>query len=99
MASDSISLRVSRHLRQHFGVSLTLHSFRHSVATDIALLDPKHVGITKSVLGHASPLTAKYYNLASGFEAAATYQTVLEGMRFKDRQRDRQKISQNDTGG
>ena len=62
------------------------HSFRHSAATDIALHDPKHVGIVKSVLGHASPLSADYYNLASGFDAASRYQALLVELRRKDKE-------------
>jgi integrase/recombinase XerD len=66
-------------------VPFAAHSFRHSAATDIALLDPKHVGILKSILGHASPLFADCYNLVSGFEAASRCQALLADMRKNDR--------------
>jgi integrase len=85
MIGASISLRLRELTQRHISVPFAAHSFRHSAATDIALLDPKHVGIVKSVLGHASPLSADYYNLASGFEAASRYQALLADLRKNDR--------------
>ncbi len=85
MIGASISLRLRELTQRHIGVPFAAHSFRHSAATDIALLDPKHVGIVKSMLGHASPLSADYYNLASGFEAASRYQALLADLRTNDR--------------
>jgi len=85
MIGASISLRLRELTQRHVGVPFAAHSFRHSAATDIALLDPKHVGIVKSVLGHASPLSGDYYNLASGFEAASRYQALLADLRRNDR--------------
>lgn len=85
MKGVSISLRLRTLTERHVGIPFPAHSFRHSAATDIALLDPRHVGIIKSVLGHASPLSADYYNLASGFEAASRYQTLLAELRQHDK--------------
>lgn len=86
MKGFSISVRISELTEGHVGISFGAHSFRHSAATDIALLDPRHVGIIKSVLGHASPLSAEHYNLASGFEAASRYQELLADLRRRDRE-------------
>ena len=77
MKGVSISVRLREVLRDAIGVPLPLHSFRHSVTTDIALHDPKHVGIVKSLLGHSSPLSARYYDLASNFEASVRFQTLM----------------------
>lgn len=85
MKGFSISQRLRKLTERHVGVPFAAHSFRHSAATDIALLDPQHVGIIKSVLGHASPLSADYYNLASGFEAANRYQALLADLRRRDK--------------
>lgn len=85
LQGDSISNRVRELTRQHLGLPLSLHAFRHSVATDIALLAPMSAGITKSVLGHASPHSARYYNLASSSDAANTYQALLARIREQDR--------------
>ena len=87
MKAEGLSVRVRELTRKHLGVPLALHSFRHSVATDIALLVPENVGIIKSVLGHSSPLSAQHYNLASGFDAATKYQTLLDELRKQDRER------------
>ena len=87
MKGEALSVRVRELTRKHLGIPLALHSFRHSVATDIALLVPENVGIIKSVLGHSSPLSAQHYNLASGFDAANKYQAMLDNLRKQDRQR------------
>jgi integrase len=87
MKGASISARVRDLIRAHTGVPLSLHSFRHSAATDIALHDPKHAGIIKSVLGQASPLSAKHYDLASAFDAAIRYQAMLSDQLKEDKQR------------
>ncbi|WP_442756697.1 hypothetical protein ACNHKD_08935 [Methylocystis sp. JAN1] len=85
MKGFSISFRLRELTERHVGIPFAAHSFRHSAATDIALLDPQHVGIIKSVLGHASPLSAEHYNLAFGFEAASRYQALLATLRRRDK--------------
>jgi integrase len=80
----TISSRLREVFRQTLGVPLSLHAFRHSATTDIAIHAPAEVGIVKSVLGHASPLSARFYDLSSNMEASARYQKVMESMIRED---------------
>lgn len=80
-----ISKIVRRINEANSGSTMTLHGFRHSVTSDITAHLPQHVGIIKTVLGHASPLSQKYYDLAAAYEAQHRWHAVLEGVRQKDR--------------
>ncbi len=52
------------------------------MATDIAIHDPTHVGITKCVLGHSTLATSqKYYNSAGSFEAADRHRQIVDTLR------------------
>ena len=76
--------------RQRLGVAVNPHLFRHCAATTIAIEDPKHVMIIKSVLAHRSLATGeKYYNLAGSIEANRRHQGVLR--RAGDRPEPRRK--------
>jgi integrase/recombinase XerD len=57
--------------------------FRNCAATSIAVEQPEHVHIIKSVLGHTNLRTGeRYYNHAGSLEAFRTLQThVLERRR------------------
>lgn len=82
MPRNDITQAIGRRTMAAFGRQLTPHLFRDCVATGIATLDPKNVGITPSVLDHARLISSqKYYNQATGFEAMANYHTVLEKFR------------------
>ncbi|WKW50150.1 tyrosine-type recombinase/integrase [Rhodomicrobium lacus] len=76
----TISSRLREVLRQTLGVPLSLHAFRHSATTDIAIHAPAEIGIARSVLGHASPLSARFYDLSSNMEASARYQKMMSDM-------------------
>ncbi|THF54649.1 site-specific integrase [Ollibium composti] len=77
----SVTGIVTKTTKQHLGKPVSPHLFRDIAATDIALLDPGHVGITKSVLGHASLSSSqKSYNQATSFSAVMRLDAVLEGL-------------------
>ena len=64
------------------GKRVSPHLFRDCAATAIALNIPKQVGITKSVLDHATLYSSqKYYNQAKGLSASAELADVIAKMR------------------
>lgn len=67
------------------GSTMTLHGFRHSVASDIIAHMPGRVAIIKTVLGHASPLSHQHYDLAAAFEIQDRWHGVLDDLRRRDR--------------
>ena len=68
--------------KQYFGHAVSPHLFRDCAATGIAIHDPKHVGITKAVLGHATLTSSqKYYNQATSLTAVSAYQDVISKLR------------------
>ncbi len=75
-----ISTRIREIMQTTIGVPLSLHGFRHSVTTDIAIHDPQHVGIVKSLLGHSSPTSSRYYDLASNMEASVSFQRLMSSL-------------------
>ena len=84
MQDHDISQRVARVTTQRLGRTISPHMFRDCVATEIAIHDPQHVGITKTVLGHATLASSqKYYNQAGSFAASRRYQDVLARRRRK----------------
>ena len=84
MQDNDISQRVARVTTQRLGRTISPHMFRDCVATDIAIHDPRHVGITKAVLGHATLASSqKYYNQAGSFAASGRYQAVMARRRRK----------------
>lgn len=82
MSETSISHRITGLTLQYLGKPVSPHLFRDCAATQIALEDPKHIGITKSVLGHATLASSqKFYNQATSFSAFARYQDVIRKLR------------------
>jgi integrase/recombinase XerD len=74
------------------GVAVNPHLFRGCAATSVAIQDPGHVGVIKSVLGHRSLATGQsYYNQAGSLEASRRHQGVLRraGGRPEPRRRGR----------
>ena len=68
MDGEEIAQRIGVVTKRHLGRRMWPHLFRDCRATDIAIHDPKHVGITKEVLGHARfATTEKYYIQAGSF--------------------------------
>ena len=74
--------RIATKTKKHLGSRISPHLFRDCAATDIALLDPQHIGITKSVLQHSTLASSqKYYNQATSFSAVRGFETVIEAIR------------------
>ena len=89
----AVRTQITRLTRARLGVAVNPHLFRHCAATSIAIEDPKHVMIIKSVLAHRSLATGeKYYNLAGSNDANRRHQGVLRraGDRPEPRRRRRQ---------
>lgn len=79
---STVSSTISRLTLKRLGKAVSPHRFRDSAATAIALEMPKHIGITKSVLGHASLQTSQdHYNQAHSFSASAELAEVVEELR------------------
>ena len=79
MTGKAISRRVRELITRHLGRPMSLHLFRDSAATTIAVHDSAHVGITGDVLGHTRHETSeKHYNQAKGVEAGRRYHGLLK---------------------
>ena len=82
MTGKSLSRRVRQLVTKHLGRSMSLHLFRDSAATTVAVHDSAKIGIVGDVLGHARHETSeKYYNQAKGVEAARRYHGLLKEQR------------------
>lgn len=78
----SLSNVISAVTLKGLGRSLSPHLFRDCAATAIALHAPAQVGITKSVLGHATLRSSQeHYNQANGFSASAELADVISNLR------------------
>ncbi|MFT4026591.1 MAG: tyrosine-type recombinase/integrase [Novosphingobium sp.] len=81
LALQDITTRIARLSRQHLGRDLSPHLFRDCAATTIALEAPERIGISKSVLAHASLATSQtFYNQATGFAAVAKHGDLLRSL-------------------
>lgn len=84
MSETDVSTAVGRRTQKRLGRRISPHLFRDCVATGIATIAPQDVGITSTILDHATLASSqKYYNQANGFAARDRYQSVLEGFRQK----------------
>jgi integrase len=78
MTAVAIYDRVVKHTAERLGRRVNPHAFRHCAASSVALLDPGHLLINKSVLGHTTIATSeRYYTQARAAEASITYQEWL----------------------
>ena len=74
--------RIVELTEKRFGQSVNPHLFRDCAATSIATMDPEHVRITMTVLGHTKLATSeRYYNHARSFEAARLHQANIMALR------------------
>lgn len=79
---NDITQNISNTTMRHLGRPISPHLFRDCAATDIALHIPEHIGITKSVLGHATLASSqKFYNQATSFTAVGRLDAVITGLR------------------
>lgn len=68
--------------RRELGRALNVHVFRKLVPTELAIHDPRHVGVAQAVLGHAScETTDAAYNLARALDAARQVHATLDTFR------------------
>jgi integrase len=78
MTEIAIYFRIMRTTRTKFGHGINPHLFRDSAATSIAIEDPDHVLITRSVLGHATlRASERHYNHAQSLKALRRYQEQI----------------------
>ena len=82
MSSDAIYACVTRLTAEKFGHPVNLHLFRDCMATSVALDDPVHVRMVRSLLGHSTLATAeRFYIQAQSIQAIARYQDVVTELR------------------
>lgn len=82
MKPTDITTRVSLITKRHLGRAVSPHLFRDCVATDIAIHDPQHIGITKDVLGHATLSSSqRFYNQATSLTAFRSHQALIAAQR------------------
>ena len=74
--------QVCKRTRAEFGHSVNLHLFRDCAATMIAEQDPRHVRVSRDLLGHSRlETTDRYYNHAQTHHAALVYQAGIKAIR------------------
>ena len=82
MTGKALSRRVRELVMKHLGRPMSLHLFRDSAATTIAVHASAKVGIVGDLLSHARHETSeKYYNQAKGLEATRRYHGLLKEQR------------------
>lgn len=85
MSPGSVYGRITALTKAKFGRCVNPHLFRDSAATSVAIDDPAHVYITKSILGHTTlRMSEKYYNQATSLEATRRYQQHIQERRGED---------------
>ncbi len=86
MSDQALYRRITKVTKRRFGVAINPHLFRHCAATTIAIEDPRHVGIAKSLLGHSSLATTEaHYNQARALEAGRAYHAHIRELRRSSR--------------
>ncbi len=80
MTEIGIYFAISQLTKKRFGYVVNPHLFRDSAATSIAIEDPEHVHIVRSVLGHSTLQSGeRHYIHARTLEASRRYQQrILE---------------------
>jgi integrase len=80
MTEIAIYFRIRKLTAERFGHSINPHLFRDSAATSIAIEDPEHVHVVRSILGHSTLQSGeRHYIHARMLEASRRYQAhVLE---------------------
>lgn len=65
-----------------FGRRVSPHLFRDCAATSVAIDDPQHVGIIKSILGHTTLRTSeRHYNMATSLTASRRFTNGVSARR------------------
>ncbi len=82
MKPHAVGARITKVTRGLVGVPISAHLFRHCAATTIAMDDPEHAMIIRSLLSHARIETAeRYYNRASIAEAGRRHAATIAELR------------------
>lgn len=82
LGEAAITRQIADHTREAFGVPLSPHLFRDSVATAIAVEAPERAHLIQTILGHATPVTAEHhYNLPTSLEAGRRHAETIEIIR------------------
>src|SRR5687768_14787650 len=75
----SSAARLRARTEAALGFPVTLHAFRHSATTTVALEAPNWIGIASGVLAHQDPRAAeRQYNLAAGVSASVACAATLK---------------------
>ncbi|MBS0250975.1 MAG: tyrosine-type recombinase/integrase [Proteobacteria bacterium] len=78
LPADNITTNFTNATERYLGRSISPHPVRDCAATDIALHDPLHVGITKDILGHKTLASSQeHYNQANNVNALSKLSAVL----------------------
>jgi integrase/recombinase XerC len=78
LPANNVTTNITNTTNHYLGRPLPPHLFRDCAATDIALHDPVHVGITKDVLGHKTLASSQqFYNQATSVSALGKLASVL----------------------
>jgi integrase len=86
MTEIGIYFSISQLTKKHFGHVISPHLFRDSAATSIAIEDPEHTHVVRSVLGHSTTQSGeRHYIHARALEASRRYQQRILGLRRQSR--------------
>lgn len=86
MTEIGIYFSISQLTKKRFGHVVSPHLFRDSAATSIAVEDPEHVHIVRSVLGHSTMQSSeRHYIQARTLEASRRYQQRIREWRRQSR--------------
>lgn len=82
LVEQTMRVMINDRTRAGLGVAISPHLFRDCAATTIAILDPAHIGVAASLLGHATiSTTDRHYRQASCIAASRRYLETQEQLR------------------
>lgn len=82
MSPAAIGFQVASRTEEAFGLPVSPHLFRDSVATSLAIAAPEQVGLIRPLLGHTTMATSeRHYNLAGSLEAGRRFTDTIEALR------------------
>jgi integrase len=81
LSAVTLAFHITALSRAAFGQSGSLHLFRDTTMTSLAIEDPAHAQLAARVLGHAAfTITEKYYSFACSQEATTAWHQTLDGL-------------------
>ena len=82
MRTFSVHQRVTRLTRRLFGTAMSVHRFRHSLATGIAIERPEQVRMAMPLLGHRQfSTTDRYYIAGQSLAASRAQNSLIEDLK------------------